>query len=227
MEKRLLWIDTLRVLACFGVVLLHSGAGLLYEWGSIPDSHWLAANIYGNAVRCRIPVFLMISGAVILPKVYGSLGDYLGRRVMRLVWPYLFWSAVYLPFIVYLMHRVGDPVSLHTVWEVFTGRSTYMTEHLWYIWVILGLNLFFPVLGRWIRSAGEGEIRYFIALWLVAMVVAIPAVADVVPLREFSCDACGFSAAGRVAADAYPCNREIRRGEYCTGTMRATREGGN
>lgn len=184
MEKRLFWIDLLRVLACFGVVLFHAGASLLSEWGEIQNTHWSAANFYTNAMRWCVPVFLMISGAVILPKIYGSLGEYLGKRVLRLVWPFMFWNIVYLVMHFYLLWRSGHLSEINPLVETFVRLRDGLSYHFWYIYLIIGLTLFFPILGRWIRAAGEREILYFIAIWLVTVVAATPIVERFMPKIE-------------------------------------------
>ncbi len=151
-NKRLLWIDCLRVLACFGVVWLHSGARMMDDFAGLSGFEWWVCNIYFNSVRCRIPLFLMISGAVILPKVYDSLGVYLRRRVLRLVWPFVFWTLMYIPLRIYLLHRSGT-MDMSYAGFVFTSFRDGISHYYWYIYMIIGLNLFFPILGGWIRRA--------------------------------------------------------------------------
>jgi surface polysaccharide O-acyltransferase-like enzyme len=187
MNERHFWIDCLRVLASFGVVLLHSGAGLLLEFGNAPDSDWAAANFWSNSLRCSTMLFLMISGALILPRSYDSVGRFLSRRVTRLVWPFLFWSIFYMAWHFLQLHSGGTlqgmtPVDL--VKDVVLFYRDGVWYHLWYVYMIVGLNLFFPILGRWIRNSTDGETRYFIAIWLVTVVAALPFVEVVFPHIE-------------------------------------------
>ncbi len=179
-NKRLLWIDILRVFACFGVVWLHSGARMMDNFANLSGFEWWVCNIYFNSVRCRIPLFLMISGAVILPKVYDSLGGYLRRRVLRLVWPFVFWTLMYIPLRIYLLHRSGT-MDMSYAGFVFTSFRDGISHYYWYIYMIIGLNLFFPILGSWIRRASESEIRYFLIVWLVTVFAAQPWLEQLMP----------------------------------------------
>jgi surface polysaccharide O-acyltransferase-like enzyme len=184
MDKRLFWIDCLRVLACFGVVWLHSGAVLLDKVNKISGFDWWVCNVYFNSMRWRIPIFLMISGAVILPKIYGSLREYLNKRVLRLVYPFVFWSLMYIPLQLYLKHRTGELAAINPIEYIFVGLRDGVSHYFWYIYLIIGLNLFFPVLGRWIRGSTAGEIRYFLTIWLVTVFAALPFVEQFIPKVE-------------------------------------------
>ncbi len=58
--KKILWIDLLRVTAMFGVVVLHTTASLLYQYGKISMSYWWTANIYYSTFIVCVPLFFMI-----------------------------------------------------------------------------------------------------------------------------------------------------------------------
>ena len=45
--------------------------------------------------------------------------------------------------------------------QYFNGAS----YHFWYIYMIIGIYLFIPIIGRWIRSAPESHIQYFLGIW--------------------------------------------------------------
>jgi surface polysaccharide O-acyltransferase-like enzyme len=187
MDKRLFWIDFLRVLACFGVVLLHTGASMLLKFGEISNWDWWMSNFYSDTVRCCVPLFLMISGALILPQTYGGLKQYFGRRIMRLVYPFAFWSVVYLVYRFYLMYRSGSLAAMTSLDQlksiVFSLRDG-VWYHFWYVYMILGLTLFFPILGKWIRNSSQGEIRYFLVIWLVTVFATLPMIEVVFPRIE-------------------------------------------
>jgi surface polysaccharide O-acyltransferase-like enzyme len=47
--------------------------------------------------------------------------------------------------------------------------------------MIIGLYLFFPVIGRWIRSASQTEIIYFICIWIATLFISMPLVSGYFP----------------------------------------------
>jgi surface polysaccharide O-acyltransferase-like enzyme len=46
--------------------------------------------------------------------------------------------------------------------------------HLWYVYMLIGLYFFIPVIGKFVRSASEKEILYFLIVWLVVMLITQP-----------------------------------------------------
>jgi len=76
---RMVWIDHLRVLATFAVVVLHAAARNWYS-ADVHGFEWRVLNIYNGFVRWGVPVFIMISGALFLNRdipvrqLYGRLG---------------------------------------------------------------------------------------------------------------------------------------------------------
>ena len=94
-SRQILWINLLRVVAMFGVVLLHVTAPLLYKYGKTPMSYWWTANIFDSAVRVCVPLFFMISGYFLLDKSE-KLSRFITKRIKKVVVPLVIWSIVYI-----------------------------------------------------------------------------------------------------------------------------------
>src|ERR1700712_776037 len=90
-------IHNLRLIALFAVIVLHASAPLLSRYAEVPMGDWFAANVYNSLVRFAVPVFVMITGALLLYREY-ELGDFLKRRLTRVIYPFLFWSLVYIAY---------------------------------------------------------------------------------------------------------------------------------
>lgn len=134
-EERQQWVDLCRVVSIYGVILLHSCGATFYQYGSVPLTDWLSANILDSAVRSSVPLFVMISGALILPRYNNSL-EFVGKRVFKVVIPLIVWSLAYLFFV---SHHNGQPVQ----WlSIFEKPAMY---HLWFVYMIIGLYLLIPL----------------------------------------------------------------------------------
>lgn len=169
-NENLDWINSLRVIATFSVIVLHVAAEILNQYGSISNLDWWIGNIYDSSVRFCVPIFLMISGALIFSKTYESLGDYLRKRVLRILFPFLFWSIIYIAVGFILKFYHGEYLSLKEVLKfVFVNLKNGASYHLWYIYMIIGLYLFFPIIGRWLHNSNKNEIKYFLLIWLLAV----------------------------------------------------------
>jgi len=63
------WISNLRVIATISVIMLHVSAELLLSsFTNPPNASWNIANLYDSLVRYCVPVFVMITGALMLPQ---------------------------------------------------------------------------------------------------------------------------------------------------------------
>ncbi|MDR0482530.1 MAG: acyltransferase [Cellulomonadaceae bacterium] len=92
---RLLWLDGLRFVAAFAVVIYHFAASPTAGryWGADPVGVFPLANQVGRYGWLSVELFFMLSGFVILMSAQGrSIPEYIGSRVGRL-FP-AFWAAV-------------------------------------------------------------------------------------------------------------------------------------
>ena len=60
------WIDYLRVIAIIAVITIHSTTSFYARFGEIGMLDWWLANLLNSASRFAIPLFVMISGALLL-----------------------------------------------------------------------------------------------------------------------------------------------------------------
>jgi surface polysaccharide O-acyltransferase-like enzyme len=164
------WISNLRVVALFSVVILHTASPLLFLFHKSPPQDWWAANVYNALVRFAVPVFVMVTGALLLHKDY-DIATFFKKRVSRVVWPFLFWTLVYLAYDWYngdIDFEESTSVGIMQVLHMLKYGAFY---HLWYVYMLIGLYLVMPVLSKFIRNASENEILYFLIIWLVVMML--------------------------------------------------------
>jgi surface polysaccharide O-acyltransferase-like enzyme len=171
--QQLDWINNLRVIALFAVVVLHTTSPVMEQFHKGPLSVWLVGDFYNSLVRFAVPVFVMISGALLLNREY-TLSDFLQRRLSRIVIPFLFWSLIYIGYMFYNdeVDYSGDVwVSVKQVLHLLKYGSSY---HLWYVYMLIGLYLIIPILSKFVRNATENELLYFIGVWFFIMLIDQP-----------------------------------------------------
>lgn len=62
--------------------------------GSLPEyKHWAA--VYGSLLRPSVPLFVMMTGLLLLPIREQSLGVFYKKRIYRVLFPFLIWSVLY------------------------------------------------------------------------------------------------------------------------------------
>ena len=143
----LAYTSWLRVIAIVGVVLIHV-AGLTYINPDVRGSAawWLAATMDFGA-KWAVPVFVMVSGAVILrPPRDPSARTFYRRRLGRLGIPLVFWHVVYVTLVVTMVDpevKAADVVANVLAGEAYTA--------LYFFWLILGLYAVVPLLWPVVR----------------------------------------------------------------------------
>lgn len=168
------WTTNLRVVATISVIFLHVTSGILYQYGTISNSIWWTGNIYDSLVRFCVPVFVMLTGTLLLNKEY-ELYDFLKNRFSRIILPFLFWSIIYAFFALRNEFLENPELSFFEICKLtFFLFKNGTSFHLWYIYMIIGIYLFIPILSKWIKNATEKEILYFIFIWLFTIIVDLP-----------------------------------------------------
>lgn len=158
----ILWIDLIRVIAIFLVVMIHVSGQLTNVWGEIPEDQWTIADIYGGMARVAVPLFFMISGYLLLPRSE-SLSTFYAKRMTRILIPFVVWSLIYLGW-----YCGGHPNTCTPglAWDLLLRQGTYY--HLWFLYSLISIYLILPVLRLMIRPDTDKRILwYLIVLWLI------------------------------------------------------------
>lgn len=155
--KRNLAIDSLRILACILVVLIHSPL-------SSKNSSGMFLCMISYIAAPSIGLLFMVSGALLLP-VKGDYFTFLKRRFSKIVWPTLFWTIVYLG-LRSLKTGVDPSIVRNLVSIPFSVQGNGV---LWFMYTLSGLYLIAPILGAWLKNAQKSEVELVLAIWGVTL----------------------------------------------------------
>lgn len=164
-NNREVWVDWMRVIACFMVMVVHStepfylggdGAQILTR----ADMWWSAA--FDSMVRMCVPLFIIASSYLQFPLHY-STGEFFKRRAVRILVPFALWSVVYALY-------WGEPVdNLKSLLLNFN----YAAGHLWFVYMLIGVYLVMPLLSGWAREVGKRELQVYLGIWLAITVIPL------------------------------------------------------
>ncbi|WP_299684126.1 acyltransferase family protein [uncultured Dokdonia sp.] len=174
-----IWPNNLRAIATISVILLHVSAPILSKFSDVSIYTWQIGNIYDSLSRYCVPVFFMLSGALLLNKDY-KLEIFIKKRFFRIIPPFIFWSIVYIIYKIIDINKDFNSVIdliFYFIRNLFNG-SQY---HLWFIYTLLGLYLLMPILRKWIKHASKKEIQYFLLIWSITIIYAIPRLKGYLP----------------------------------------------
>ena len=160
-QMRIVFLDYLRVIACFMVMAIHS-AEPFYLGGAAPDvthiaSRWdmLWITVTECVCRCCVPLFAMASAYLLFP-VTRPTGDFFRRRLVRVVVPFVLWAAIYVALL-------GDGGSS---WGKLLFNFPDEGGHLWFVPMLVGLYIVMPLLSPWAERVSARELKGWLALWL-------------------------------------------------------------
>ncbi|APD08987.1 Acyltransferase family protein [Thermus brockianus] len=163
--ERFPWVEVFRGLAILEVVLHHLTGRFLRELA--PGSpEWLFLAAVNRTLHFAVPAFLFMTTLVLGAGMLRDfrLGRYLSNRALRLLWPYLLWSGIYL-FFRYWDHGIFQPERL--LHQLLWGKAYF---HLYFLAVALQLTLLLPVLLPLLRRRPPGVFFLLLALGLTLLV---------------------------------------------------------
>lgn len=157
-KKRIFYLDCVRSLAIILVILCH----VLREFTQIRpfgSPGWNGVAFLIDFGVMGVPLFLMISGSLLLNRDY-ELGDFLKRRFTRILLPFIFW-AILLP----LYKVVVYPTDISRYFTLFFDGQ------YWFIWMLIGVYLFIPVVNAFIKEYEIKGVEYFLIIWLITILL--------------------------------------------------------
>lgn len=131
-----------RIFACLSVILLHTLGQLVIPSGSIFTVNWLIQNGVDSYIIWAVPLFVMMSGALLLNREYPSARSFYVSHLPKIVTITFFWFTFY---------AISD--------HLFRGSSLNWTEyikrfiigpydHLYFLLIIFGLYILVPFFAK-------------------------------------------------------------------------------
>ena len=166
-HSEIVWM---RVFAAFLVVFLHASSDVFYSF----EQGWYIAAFYIALAKPCVPLFLMITGYLLLAKD-GKPGEFYKKRFLKILPPFIAYSVFY----DILNVLVGKKESLVSTLYAFLSDPT--KYNLWYLYVLIPIYLIMPFLRKIFLNSTESEIRWLCIVWAF-FAVLLPAVNVFFPL---------------------------------------------
>ncbi|WP_455587350.1 acyltransferase [Bacteroides sp.] len=190
-KDHIVWLDVVRLIAMFTVVCCHCTDPFNFYPGTAPNideiKFWGAA--YGAFLRPCVPLFVMITGALLLP-VREEASVFYKKRIPRVLFPFLIWSVLYnlFPWVTGLLGlnpnvildffpyagedvmRQSLSVAIEYILQIPFNFSI-LAVHMWYIYLLIGLYLYLPVFSAWVEKASERAKLWFLMAWGVTLLI--------------------------------------------------------
>ena len=153
------YIDFLRIAASFLVIVNHTITGICFDYK--PDSfEWYISALLFIICKTAVPIFLMITGSLLLHK---SAQDYRKtvKRILRMLAVLIAWSYIY-----YCYEYKGIP-TLKKTWDmlvnIFTNKPAITA--LWYLYALIGVYIMLPFISKMTLAFDDKDYLIFLGLW--------------------------------------------------------------
>lgn len=175
--KRIVFLDYIRIFACFLVMLVHASENYYGAAGSTdmagPQSYLaseadrLWVSIYDGFSRMAVPLFMIVSAYLLAPMKEGqTMGQFYRHRFARILPPFVIFMVLYstLPM---LWGQIDSATSVRDLSRILLNFPT-LAGHLWFMYPLISLYLFIPIISPWLSKATAKEERFFVVLFLVS-----------------------------------------------------------
>jgi surface polysaccharide O-acyltransferase-like enzyme len=171
-QGKVIYIDCLRIFAAYAVILLHAAAPLLLHMKQGNTIQFMEGNLIDSATRWCVPIFFMISGALLLnSKRDFNLLFFLKKRFSKVLIPFIAFSVIYF-FI--------NNHDLLLKEFIIKFANNAIAGHLWFFYALIAVYLFSPVLIIFVKLSSK-QIQLFILFMWFIFCCLIPFINGVIP----------------------------------------------
>lgn len=179
-ENRIAFVDYIRVVACFLVMLVHSSENF---YGA--DSSGLAGNVSmlanesnrfwvafydGVLGRISVPLFMIVSAFLLVPlKPRATMRSFYRRRARRILSPLLIFMFLYCTLPLLWGQMTWEQSIQDLKMLPFTFPS--MAGHLWFMYPLISLYLIIPVVSPWLERSTASDELLFIGIFALSTTV--------------------------------------------------------
>lgn len=164
MRERVLFFDLLRCVAAVAVIAIHVLAPYRHELGVIPFGEWATAVGVNSVTRWAVPVFILITGALMLSDTRPfDAKYYVKRRLGKVLVPFLIWSLFY----ALLSGLTATGYDFSVTSEVLAESPSHATYyHLGFFYYFIPLYFVIPLFQFVVKQSGPNALYAFVAVWL-------------------------------------------------------------
>ena len=167
-KGKVLYFEWARCLGAAAVVMIHVTSGIMdnypiSEVGVIRALVWSEMQVV--LLRWAVPVFFMITGALLLDPDKEIGWKKIGRYVKRMALVLCTWGLAFCVLQRVFMERSISPSLI--VCSVIDLLSNKGFSHLWYVYDLIGIYLMLPMLRAWTATSGDRDQRTLLAVLFV------------------------------------------------------------
>lgn len=156
MNKRYFELDVLRILACYLVILNHTLWTFHNYQGNVT---WFISAILFFTSKIAVPLFLMISGALLLPKER-DYRHFVLKKVSQTV------AILCVCSFAFLLFFKPSALQFNALGQtLFSLIQKPVVIDFWYLYLMIGLYITSPFLSKMVRQFNQKDAFVFTVVW--------------------------------------------------------------
>lgn len=166
-KEKLIYLEIMRIIACFFVLFNHTGVWGYSLFQAIELNtfkYWLYLFL---SIFCKfsVPLFFMISGALLLPKENESLKQ-LWKKIRKMLLILVIWSFLYYLYDVFFQKEKFNLVNFFL--KLYTDNWNFS---YWYIYCYIAFLISLPFLRTLVKSLENKYFYYMFGIAIVALCI--------------------------------------------------------
>lgn len=184
-KQRISWLDIIKLIAIFMVVAGHCADFVSPNERFTPE-YITWGTFWGTFMRPAVPLFVMVTGALLLP-VRRTMHNFYQHRIPRLLVPFFIWSILYnlFPWFTGILGYSPEIIQEFFPWGT-TSQSfedalqniimlplnfSCFGVQMWYVYLLLGIYLYLPIFSAWVERATQRERHFFLFIWFITLFI--------------------------------------------------------
>ena len=184
-KKRIIYLDLLKVIGIFLMIANHCVDNVTPMERAEPWYN-LWGSVYNSFTRPAIPLFMMVTGILLLP-THMEMSEFYKKKISRVLIPFFVWCTLYNLFpwftgvigcdasVINLFFKWADPSqawsdALYNVLMIPFNFSPF-TPQMWYVYLLIGIYLYSPVFSAWVEKSDKKSQRIFLGIWMVSLFI--------------------------------------------------------
>lgn len=165
-EKKISYLEAIRCVAIVLVVAIHVVAIPIQNWDSNNMTWYPLYSIVYALGNCGVPLFLMISGTLLLnPQKKISFEKLYKKMMPRILIPLIVYGWIFALMEIYFeTHSISFGMVGKALLRVINRNSW---GHLWYLYMLIGMYVFLPVLKYIVEKIPDELFKYMMGSLII------------------------------------------------------------
>lgn len=159
-KEKIYYYEVMRIIACIFVIMNHT-AYVFERYVEMGNIMWMSSNFLFFMSKTAVPIFIMITGSLILKKEEGYESIF-RNRLLKLLITIIIWTIIYECV---LLNKIVNIEEIMNALKNALKSPIYL--HFWYLYMLIGLYIMTPFIKKMIKQFEDKDYIIFLSIWFI------------------------------------------------------------